>query len=85
MGIPPHDHWYLRILHPVLASIRAGVRISRSSFKYIFKQSEKSIRVFLSGIIYQHLPSSDGIALPVNSINDRHDASIFCKIHVLFR
>ena len=51
----------------------------------ICKQSEKSIPVFLSGIIYQYLPSGDGISLPVNSINDRHDAYISCKPHVLFR
>ena len=43
----------------------------------IGEQSEKSIRVFLSGIIYQYLLSGDGIALPVHSINDRHDAYIF--------
>ena len=51
----------------------------------ICEQSEESIRVFLSGIIYQYLLSGDGIALPVHSINDRHDASIFYKLHVLFR
>ena len=50
----------------------------------ICEQSEKKIQVFLSGIIYQYLPSGDGIALPVHSINDHHDASIFCKFHVLF-
>ena len=49
------------------------------------EQSEKSIRAFLSGIVYQYLPSGDGIALPVHSINDRHNFSIFCKLHVLFR
>ena len=51
----------------------------------ICEKSEKSIQVFLSGIIYQYLPSGDGIALPVHSINDHHDASIFCNLHVLFR
>ena len=51
----------------------------------IYKQSEESIRVFSSGIIYQYLLSGDGIALPVHLINDRHDASIFYKLHVLFR
>ena len=49
------------------------------------EQSEKSIRVLLSGIIYQYLLSGDGIALLVHSINDHHDVSIFCKLHVLFR
>ena len=51
----------------------------------ICEQSEEIIRVFLSGIIYQYLLSGDGIALPVYSINDRHDAYIFYKLRVLFR
>ena len=51
----------------------------------ICEQSEKIIRVFLSGIIYQYLPSGDGIALPVHSSNDHHYASMFFKIQVLFR
>ena len=46
---------------------------------------EKSIRVFLLGNIYHYLPSGDGIALPVHSNNDHHGASIFFKLHVLFR
>ena len=46
---------------------------------------KKIIRVLLSGIIYQYLFSGDGISLPVHSINDRHYASIFYKLHVLFR
>ena len=50
-----------------------------------FKQSEKGIQVFLSGIIYQYLPSGDEIAIPVHSMNDHHDTSIFCKLHDLFR
>ena len=49
------------------------------------EQSEKSIRVLLSGNIYQYLYSGDGIALPVHSINDRHDASIFYKLRILIR
>ena len=48
------------------------------------EHSKKSIRVFLSSIIYQYLPTGDGIALPIYSINDHHDASIFCKLHDLF-
>ena len=51
----------------------------------IWEQSEKSIRVLLSGIIYQYLFSGDGIALQLHSFNDRHDASIFYKLHILFR
>ena len=51
----------------------------------IWEQSEKIIRVFLSGIIFQSLPSCDGIDLPVHSINDHHDYSIFYKLHILFR
>ena len=50
-----------------------------------FEKSEEIIQVLLSGIIYQYLLSGDGIAPPVHSINDRHDASIFYKLHILFR
>ena len=41
----------------------------------------KSIRVLLSGVIYQYLFSGDGIALPVHSINYRHDAYILQASH----
>ena len=51
----------------------------------ICEQREKKIRVFLSGIIYQYLPCGDGIALRVHSSKYCHDASIFYKLHVLFR
>ena len=48
------------------------------------EQIEKIIRFFLSSIIYQYLPTGDGIALPIHYIDDNHDASIFCRIHDLF-
>ena len=48
------------------------------------KQIAQSIRVSLSGIIYQYLPTGDGINLPIHSIDDHHDASIFFKLHVWF-
>ena len=50
-----------------------------------FANKAKTYSSLFIGIIYQCLPSGDEIALPVHSINDRHDASIFCKLHVLFR
>ena len=49
-----------------------------------FENKVKLFRVLLSGIIYQYLPSGDGIAFPVHSINDHHYASIFCILQVLF-
>ena len=48
------------------------------------EQSAQSIRVFLSNISYQYLPTRDGIALPIHSIDDYHDASLFCKRYNLF-
>ena len=53
-------------------------------WKY-FEQSAQSIRVFLSRIIYQYLPTGDGIAIPIHSIDDHHNASIFLKIYYLSR